>query len=174
MWFWQFLLIFDAFDSLSSTGKLFCGMSLHLGLSDFLWLEWDYEFLEVDHRGKIFLSHHIKGTYYTYDLSVVMLTLAEVVMWGFNTVKLLYSLLTYCTLWKEATIFSLPLRGQYFLPPRRWSTYINYLNWFTRKICLLPPIYQFSQLFIFITMDRIVGYLWNIEFTLNRIQRWTK
>lgn len=55
------------------------------------WWDWGNGFWGEEHRGKVpFLSHHIKGTQYRYDLSLLMLAL---ITWpreytsGFSTVK---------------------------------------------------------------------------------------
>lgn len=68
------------------------------------------------HRGKLpFSSHPIKGTYYQYDFSLLMLTL--ITGWGhvFQVSPLsvtLFSLFLYYILWKEVNIWSSYLRSR--------------------------------------------------------------
>lgn len=95
----------------------------------FSWFNWSYGFWEEDHGGK-FSSHHIKGTRYHHDLSLLMVTLITETMFVrfLHSKASLPSPFPYCPLWKEIIMW---IRREYlhkllgiFLPRRcEWLTF---------------------------------------------------
>jgi hypothetical protein len=74
----------------------------------FPWLDWMMGLGEEEHRSKILQSCHSKGRHCQHDISLVTLTLTEVVFVWFSHHKVcLFMFFPYCSLWKEVTICSL-------------------------------------------------------------------
>lgn len=118
--------------------------------------------LEEDHGVcKIsFLSHHIKGSYYQYDLSVMMLTLITRLRWYCQVLhcKVTLPSFTYCILRKGATMLSLPLGEGYIL--------CNLFEFFYMgDLSLLSHFLIYSIIYFYLYGIWIMGYSWNIKFT---------
>ena len=124
----------------SSSQVFFMLLYQNFCLMFFSWLNWGYGFGE-DQRGKVTLSHHIKGTYDPHDLWLLILALITGLRWclsGVFTVKFLFSPspVLHCAPWKGLTVHIPRLRVEYFSKLLRIllhgrfvsSLFINYSN----------------------------------------------
>ena len=107
-WLWQFFSLSFFLMTLTvlwSTGQVLWRRSLSWNVVFFSHLDRDYWFGEEDVRTKVsFSRYYIKGTYCSYDLSLLRLTLIIWLRFCFSAQKLLFSPLPCHTLCKEVTV----------------------------------------------------------------------
>lgn len=78
-------------------------MSLNLGLTNVFWeLYWVYIFREEYHRCDVFLSYHIRGTWYQQDLILVVVNLDPLI----KLTKLLTMLLAYNVIHEKTNVIT--------------------------------------------------------------------
>ena len=148
-WLWYFprlALLLMTLTVLRSPGRLFCGMTLNLGLFDvFSWLEWGYRLLEEDHRGKaLFLSHHIMHTHCQYEYRWWC--------WPWSPAKAVFVRFPHCkvTLFlsfrtalfgRKSMCSAYPWRGGLGPPPWGRNIYTDHWNSSAGEVCLFSAIY---------------------------------
>ena len=123
LYFLELFLVCFCFEFLVlRTGQMFCRIYLSWDWSVFLTVSlWLWFLGGRPQRWSIILSSHcIKGRYCQCDLPLIVLisiTWLRQSLPGFSTVKLLSSLFSYCTLWKQVTKYSPHVRGrvEYYL-----------------------------------------------------------